>query len=278
MANYESHGMAERIAFARPPMLAGTEILRVDACTTGWSAVRDGYVLTRVRDGHGLADFGVKKGNPVSAGGLTLMAPGDIHRGTCVGTSSFDVVYLPAEKVESRARELLGNAPFWFPESHLRRPPPMDSLATLIDQAGPGGDAFALEGALASVIDDLLVLVSRSRRVPVHSRDQTVAAKLRQRLDMTFETPINIGEAAADLGVTVEHLVRVFKAELGVPPYEYVTHLRVQRAKHLIARGIPLKQVAPLVGYYDHSQLHRHFRRIAAVTPGAFARATRSRP
>ena len=36
---------------------------------------------------------------------------------------------------------------------------------------------------------------------------------------------------------------------------------------------VPQAEVAATVGLYDQSLLHRHFKRILGVTPGAFARA-----
>ena len=44
----------------------------------------------------------------------------------------------------------------------------------------------------------------------------------------------------------------------------------------LLARGVPQAEVAARVGLYDQSQLHRHFKRILGVTPGAWARAMRA--
>jgi len=40
----------------------------------------------------------------------------------------------------------------------------------------------------------------------------------------------------------------------------------------LLARGMPQAEVAASVGFYDQSLLHRHFKRILRLTPGAFAR------
>lgn len=71
------------------------------------------------------------------------------------------------------------------------------------------------------------------------------------------------------------HLIRNFRAQLGAPPYEYLTHQRILRARQLLRAGWSPARVAPAVGYYDQSQLHRHFRRIVGVTPGTFARAIR---
>ena len=69
------------------------------------------------------------------------------------------------------------------------------------------------------------------------------------------------------------HLVRAFRAEVGLPPYEYLTHLRISKAKELLQRGALVAEAAQAVGFYDESQLHRHFRRIAGITPGRFSRS-----
>jgi len=62
---------------------------------------------------------------------------------------------------------------------------------------------------------------------------------------------------------------------MGLPPHAYVTHRRVSVAQDLLAHGLSQAEVAARVGLYDQSQLHRHFKRIVGVTPGAYARAMR---
>ncbi|HLK38877.1 MAG TPA: helix-turn-helix transcriptional regulator, partial [Polyangiaceae bacterium] len=69
------------------------------------------------------------------------------------------------------------------------------------------------------------------------------------------------------------HLVRTFRTEVGLPPYEYLTYLRVSRARELLRRGVFVAEAAQAVGFCDESQLHRHFRRIVGVPPGVYARS-----
>ena len=69
------------------------------------------------------------------------------------------------------------------------------------------------------------------------------------------------------------HLVRAFRSAVGLPPYEYLTYLRVSRARELLRGGALVAEVAQAVGFYDESQLHRHFRRIVGVPPGVYARS-----
>jgi AraC-like DNA-binding protein len=55
-----------------------------------------------------------------------------------------------------------------------------------------------------------------------------------------------------------------------MPPHAYLTHLRIQRAKELLADGVRASAVAARVGLYDQSQLTRHFRRIVGTTPARY--------
>ena len=63
------------------------------------------------------------------------------------------------------------------------------------------------------------------------------------------------------------------RAHVAGSPYEYLTYLRVSRARELLRRGALVAQAAQAVGFYDESQLHRHFRRIVGVPPGVYARS-----
>ena len=94
-------------------------------------------------------------------------------------------------------------------------------------------------------------------------------------LDERLTEPVSLDELAAFARLDKFHLCRAFRDEIGLPPHAYVTHRRVSLAQDLLARGVPQAEVAARVGLYDQSQLHRHFKRIVGVTPGAYARAAR---
>jgi AraC-like DNA-binding protein len=68
------------------------------------------------------------------------------------------------------------------------------------------------------------------------------------------------------------HLCRAFSREIGFPPYAFLTQARIARARILLRRGLRPSEIAPLLGFSDQSQMHRHFRRIVGCTPGAYAR------
>lgn len=68
------------------------------------------------------------------------------------------------------------------------------------------------------------------------------------------------------------YLVRVFRKELGLPPHEFLTQVRVEQARRLLAGACPVAQVALETGFVDQSHLTNRFKRIVGVTPKQFAK------
>lgn len=82
---------------------------------------------------------------------------------------------------------------------------------------------------------------------------------------------IGLREIADAARVSPFHLAHLFKERLGVSPYQYLLHLRVQSAQSLLAAGAGMQSLADValaVGFSDQSHLTRHFKRVLGVTPG----------
>jgi AraC-like DNA-binding protein len=69
-------------------------------------------------------------------------------------------------------------------------------------------------------------------------------------------------------GLRRRHLVSAFRARFGLPPHRYLTQLRVDEARRLLAEGRPPGEVAAAVGFADQSHLVRRFKALLGATPG----------
>ncbi|WP_334538535.1 helix-turn-helix transcriptional regulator [Bradyrhizobium sp. AZCC 2230] len=78
---------------------------------------------------------------------------------------------------------------------------------------------------------------------------------------------------AAELGLSVSHFSRAFRASTGLPPYRWLLHHRVRTAKRLMsARGLSLSEVAISSGFANQSHFTRVFSELAGISPGAWRR------
>ena len=66
-----------------------------------------------------------------------------------------------------------------------------------------------------------------------------------------------------------EYLSKAFKAEVGKGFQEYLTGLRMEKAKELILNyRVPIKDVGEMVGYMDQSHFYKTFKKYFGMTPG----------
>jgi AraC-like DNA-binding protein len=201
-------------------------------------------------------------------GSIHVKEPGDVHRDIARdGPTVFTVVMLPSAEIE-RLRE----AGKVMPSPHLalddERAAPFHRLH---DAVLAGADRLSLEVALAEATATFARLDGGEwqRTRPV----RRAVAYLHERLAESF----TLDELAEHAALDKFHLSRAFRAQIGMPPHQYLTHLRVQRARELLKQGIRASELAPRVGFYDQSQLTRHFQRIVGTTPGRYARERAAR-
>ncbi|MFC1462803.1 AraC family transcriptional regulator [Verrucomicrobiota bacterium] len=86
----------------------------------------------------------------------------------------------------------------------------------------------------------------------------------------------DLGEAAAELGISKAHLVRVFKRSTGLPPLRYFNRLKMDTAKELLKRtDMPLARIAAELSFCDEFYFSRVFKKYAGISPNHFRRMDR---
>jgi AraC-like DNA-binding protein len=66
------------------------------------------------------------------------------------------------------------------------------------------------------------------------------------------------------------HLLRLFRTQMGVPPHEYQTQVRITHARKLLRKGYSILETAFETGFFDQSHFSRNFKRITGRTPGQY--------
>ncbi len=86
----------------------------------------------------------------------------------------------------------------------------------------------------------------------------------------------SIAEIAHECGLSSGYFARAFKLSTGVPPYQWLTKMRVERAKELLKDPrCELADIAQLCGFVDQSHFTRVFSRSEGYSPGRWRRLHR---
>jgi AraC-like DNA-binding protein len=98
--------------------------------------------------------------------------------------------------------------------------------------------------------------------------------------DMMTDTPHldhRLSDLAAVAAMNRRYFISAFRREVGITPHQYLLRVRVHHAKHQLAAGTAISQVALSLGFADQSHLTRVFRRHVRTTPARFQRLSHSR-
>jgi AraC-like DNA-binding protein len=89
-------------------------------------------------------------------------------------------------------------------------------------------------------------------------------------LNAHYTENISLNQLSKVAGLSRFHLCRVFHKAVGVSPHVYQVQRRVDQAKRLLLKGMPLRQISSELGFADQSHFGEHFKRIVGVTPGQY--------
>ena len=90
-------------------------------------------------------------------------------------------------------------------------------------------------------------------------------------LNRRLSKPISRWQIAESVNISEDYLTRIFRREMGLSPWDYLTRCRVGVASDLLRRtGAPLSEIAQASGFQDQAYFNRVFRRIKGCTPGHY--------
>lgn len=260
--------MPEVVAW-RPEVPGLTEVLHARFTDHVYpSHTHETWTLLLVDDG--AVRYGLDRHeHGASAAEVTLLPPGVPHDGRSSAPGGFRkrVLYLAADTLGAERVGRAVDRPA-FDDPALR-----SRLSALHAALRPGGDALEAGSRLAFVLERLGQHLDRAVGPLPAVRDDVLADRVRHLLDSRIADGVTLDELAGTFGVHPTHVVRAFTRRHGLPPHRYLTGRRIDRARRLLLAGLPPAEVATAVGFHDQAHLTRHFRRMLATTPAAYARS-----
>ena len=86
-----------------------------------------------------------------------------------------------------------------------------------------------------------------------------------------LHTALTIEEVATSVFLSKYYFIRLFHKAIGMSPYQYLIHLRINKAKELLLlTNQSLAQIAEQTGFCDSKNLINMFKKVTGQTPGQF--------
>lgn len=151
-----------------------------------------------------------------------------------------------------------------------------DALGTVFSQAWQlASDPSTSEPRLSTCVYSLIMTLTDEAAGVGQVSAAAGLGRLQPVLEALFHRPAYPWDAetlAALIGVSPQHLGRLFRRTLGQSPLEYLGRLRLNRALQLLVERPDLRihEVGAAVGYPDPNYFVRIFRRREGRTPGEF--------
>jgi AraC-like DNA-binding protein len=235
----------------------------------------DYYVISLIERGHqSFTHKGAKHLTP--PGGVIFINPGEVHTGEAADQQGFELrsLYPTTSLMETAVFELTGRhhvLPF-FKDVRVDHRWATNHILSLHEALLQGASELECESLLIWTFAQLI-----KRYADISSTEQPLGKETkaiqqaRRYIDEYFAEGITLNQLAQLVSLSPYYLLRVFQAEVGMPPYTYLESVRIRHAQSLIEAGKPLAEVAIEVGFSSQSHLTRQFKKIIGVTPGQYA-------
>lgn len=110
-----------------------------------------------------------------------------------------------------------------------------------------------------------------------YSKDQSQVEKAREFIDdQIANISLNVPDVAEYVGISVQYLSRLFRAELNMTVVEYINKVRIDKAKALLtSSSYNVTEIAEMTGYCNNVTFSRNFRKFVECTPSEYRTRTR---
>ncbi len=120
------------------------------------------------------------------------------------------------------------------------------------------------------------VFIKLSELCPDKSRSSIVSEAKKYIESNYSDKNISVTEISDKLGITSQHLSKIFKEISGTGVLQYINSCRIEEAKKILVNetDISIRDTAGIVGYYNEITFIRNFKNITGISPGKFREAS----
>lgn len=147
------------------------------------------------------------------------------------------------------------------------------------------GDAIYMSSSFQDLFDNINDIFND---IFDHIKNQYATTTFKEHLMITIDTyiqenyqqPLNTQNLSEHFNFSPAYLSKLFREYKALSPTEYITALRIDKAKELLlsSNNLKIKEVATLVGYDDSLYFSKVFKKITGISPKQFLEFDMAKP
>jgi len=206
------------------------------------------------------------------SGSLLLINPEEVHSTRSVGTE-YKVI-----KIGPQAFRLITSKIFlresgaiYFPKLIAQDSLVFQSLLKLYGKLEQNLSFLEQESELISTITLLIKRQMKDRLNLMSAKAEPHYVELiRDYICDRYADNISLSALSSLTNLSPYYLLRAFHRQVGFPPHEYQTQVRIAHARKFLSKGQAISATALKTGFCDQSHFARNFKRIVGMTPGQY--------
>jgi AraC family transcriptional regulator len=223
---------------------------------------------------------GVRVSAQTRPGTIVIIPAGHDGRWDINGTVDVSHVYLTPERLQKSVEALTGGRNFELLDRLCFDDPRMTHILTLLSDEQATSDPSArlfLEQAIDLLCTQLVRGHSSFGALPDPAPRRGLAEwqvrRVTTYMRSMMEQEIGLDELAALVSLSRFHFCTAFRLATGSTPHQWLTSLRIARAKEMLCDPLlPVTEIGLCVGYQTPSSFAASFRKLVGSTPSEFRR------
>jgi len=210
-------------------------------------------------------ELNLEKKYIVKQGQLAIINPFSMHSGSLCGKNKISTIYFDGDFIRDFQKDIF-NTKEYIPFSKVIIDDKKEYSNFLKLFNILKSDAFCMQKQEAVVLFLTNLMKKYCQIKPVNPK-KYLAKDIKDYLDKNFKEPLKLQTVAKEFLITEYHLIRLFKKEFGLTPYQYILNKKINLAKELLAKQEPIAQVAIECGFKDQSHLYKYFKDVFSFSP-----------
>lgn len=272
MKDMANDGRCAQLRFWRVPHLSDVDFLHGLHSTHDYPRhLHEEYCIQLVLQG---AEITICRGVSYEAfrGGLVLLNPEEAHSSRSI-RAEYRIIKLRPKALNRIASEIFGEASetFNFRKLVIYDRSIFKLLLNLHLKLELNSAPLEQESEFISAVGQLIAKQKRNHFAPASpKREAHHVEVIRDYLKAHYAENVPLAQLTSMTNLSPFYLLRVFRKQVGFPPHEYQTQVRIAHARKLMSGGKPILEAALETGFCDQSHFTRNFKRIVGMTPGQY--------